>query len=182
VSGGRLCAAAQEAIAAAIAEAGGREVSFVADVAADGTVTKAAPVSRGTVDAVLALPGVAARGQMVLHNHPSGLLEPSTADLDGGGAVLDVQLEEDDVNIVLDGPDREIERTSNRVVGMAVGHKFQNTLFAGSEALQITFSHQGPRRRLGNKGSASRHLADSSHDLFIRRVFDHVPRRTRIQG
>ena len=78
----RLGAAARSAIAAAIAEAGGREVSFVADVAADGTVRGAEPVARGTVDAVLALPGVASRGQMVLHNHPSGLLEPSNADLD----------------------------------------------------------------------------------------------------
>jgi ATP-dependent DNA helicase DinG len=37
--------------------------------------------ARGTVDMVLALPARAARGQMLLHNHPSGLLEPSTADL-----------------------------------------------------------------------------------------------------
>jgi len=33
------------------------------------------------VDAVLALPGVAQRGEMLLHNHPSGFLEPSGADL-----------------------------------------------------------------------------------------------------
>ena len=78
----RLGAAARAAIAEAIAGAGGREVSFVADVAPDGTLVRAEPVARGTVDAVLALPGVAARGQMVLHNHPSGVLDPSTADLD----------------------------------------------------------------------------------------------------
>src|SRR5256884_601934 len=36
---------------------------------------------RGTVDAVLALPGIAGRGEMLLHNHPSGVLEPSGADL-----------------------------------------------------------------------------------------------------
>ncbi len=82
MTGGRLATAAREAIAEAIAAAGGREVSFVADVAPDGTVTRAEPVARGTADAVLALPGVAARGQMVLHNHPSGVLEPSNADLD----------------------------------------------------------------------------------------------------
>ena len=82
MTGGRLGAAARETIAQAIASAGGREVSFVADVAPDGTVVRAEAVARGTVDAVLALPGVAARGQMVLHNHPSGLLEPSNADLD----------------------------------------------------------------------------------------------------
>jgi ATP-dependent DNA helicase DinG len=82
VSAGRLRPTVREAIAAAIAEAGGREVSFVADVAPDGTLTEVAAVARGTVDAVLALPGVAGRGQMVLHNHPSGQLEPSPADLD----------------------------------------------------------------------------------------------------
>ncbi|OGU02624.1 MAG: hypothetical protein A2085_01355 [Gemmatimonadetes bacterium GWC2_71_10] len=64
-----------------IAEAGGREVSFVADLDGDGAVASARAVARGTVDAVLALPGVCRRGQMMLHNHPSGELEPSTADL-----------------------------------------------------------------------------------------------------
>jgi len=78
----RLGGPAREAVAFAIAEAGGREVSFVADVGADGVVTGARAVARGTVDAVLALPGVAAPGQLVLHNHPSGVLEPSGADLD----------------------------------------------------------------------------------------------------
>lgn len=78
----RLGASAREQIATAIAEAGGREVSFVADVDAEGGVTAAVVVARGTVDCVLALPGIAARGQMLLHNHPSGVLSPSNADLD----------------------------------------------------------------------------------------------------
>jgi ATP-dependent DNA helicase DinG len=78
----RLHPAAREAIRAAIAEAGGREVSFVADVDAAGVVTGVEVVARGTVEAVLALPGVASRGQMLLHNHPSGRLDPSPADLD----------------------------------------------------------------------------------------------------
>ena len=77
----RLGADAQSRLAAEIRAAGGREVSFVADVDGDGRVVTAVPVARGTVSAVLALPGVAARGQMVLHNHPSGVLEPSPADL-----------------------------------------------------------------------------------------------------
>jgi len=82
VSGARLAPAARETIARAIAEALGREVAFVADVALDGTVTAAAVVARGTAEMVLALPGAAGRGQMALHNHPSGVLEPSGADLD----------------------------------------------------------------------------------------------------
>jgi len=64
-----------------IARAGGREVSFVARVDGDADLVDVRAVARGTVDAVLALPGVAARGEMLLHNHPSGRLDPSTADL-----------------------------------------------------------------------------------------------------
>jgi ATP-dependent DNA helicase DinG len=78
----RLDPQAQSRVASEIAAAGGREVSFVAEVDGEGLVVAATPVARGTVTAVLALPGVAARGQMLLHNHPSGLLEPSPADLD----------------------------------------------------------------------------------------------------
>lgn len=78
----RLGAQARETIARAILEGGGREVSFVADVDAGGAITAAEAVARGSADAVLALPGVASRGQMLLHNHPSGRLEPSSADLD----------------------------------------------------------------------------------------------------
>jgi ATP-dependent DNA helicase DinG len=77
----RIAPAARERLAAEIAAAGGREVSFVADVDERGRVAAVEAVARGTVDMVLALPGVAARGQMLLHNHPSGVLEPSQADL-----------------------------------------------------------------------------------------------------
>ena len=68
-------------LAAEIAAAGGREVSFAATVDRDGVVTAARVVARGTVDAVLALSGMTQRGEMLLHNHPSGVLEPSGADL-----------------------------------------------------------------------------------------------------
>ncbi|MGH7524649.1 MAG: helicase, partial [Gemmatimonadales bacterium] len=61
--------------------AGGNEVAFVATLDADGVLTAARAVARGTPECVLALPGVARRGEMLLHNHPSGGLEPSMADL-----------------------------------------------------------------------------------------------------
>lgn len=78
----RIAPEAQRRLAAEIAAAGGREVSFVGELDTDGVVVAVRPVARGTVEAVLALPGVARRGEMVLHNHPSGVLEPSAADLD----------------------------------------------------------------------------------------------------
>lgn len=77
----RILPDVQLVLAAEIASAGGREVSFVATVDGQGRVSAVRAVARGTVDRVLALPGVASRGEMLLHNHPSGLLEPSMADL-----------------------------------------------------------------------------------------------------
>jgi ATP-dependent DNA helicase DinG len=81
VSVERLAPAVQSLLRAEISAARGREVSFVARPDATGCLVEARVAARGTVDAVLALPGVAARGEMVLHNHPSGVLEPSGADL-----------------------------------------------------------------------------------------------------
>ncbi|HEV2669836.1 MAG TPA: helicase C-terminal domain-containing protein [Gemmatimonadales bacterium] len=77
----RLAAGARTLLQDEIAAAHGREVSFVVRADPNGTLTDARVVARGTIDAVLALPGVATRGEMLLHNHPSGFLEPSGADL-----------------------------------------------------------------------------------------------------
>lgn len=80
-SGGRILPDVAAFLAAEIALAGGREVCFVATVDGDGRITQARTVARGTPDMVLALPGVASQGEMLLHNHPGGPLEPSSADL-----------------------------------------------------------------------------------------------------
>src|SRR4026209_2660855 len=77
----RLSASVRDFLAAEITAAGGREVCFVASLDSTGVVIEARAVSRGTADMVLALPGIARAGQMVLHNHPSGVLEPSPPDL-----------------------------------------------------------------------------------------------------
>src|SRR5207248_682194 len=79
---GRLSRQAATAIRAAIRLAGGREVCFVCQVDDGGVVCSARVVARGDVRSVLALPGFAERGEMLVHNHPSGLLEPSNADLE----------------------------------------------------------------------------------------------------
>jgi ATP-dependent DNA helicase DinG len=77
----RLTTEASLFLAGEVRAAGGREVCFVASIDEQGMVASARTVARGTPDEVLALPGIADRGEMVLHNHPSGELEPSTADL-----------------------------------------------------------------------------------------------------
>ncbi len=65
-----------------ISLAGGNEVCFACQVGADGVITGARPVARGDVSSVLALPGFAQRGEMLVHNHPSGVLEPSGPDME----------------------------------------------------------------------------------------------------
>lgn len=77
----RIATAAAAAMRVAIRLAGGREVCFVCAVDAEGHLTSARAVARGQAGQVLALPGVAQRGEMLVHNHPSGWLEPSDADL-----------------------------------------------------------------------------------------------------
>ncbi|MBA3258419.1 MAG: helicase [Gemmatimonadales bacterium] len=78
----RIAPGVRAYLAAEIAGAGGREVSFVSEVDRDGVVSGARVLARGTVDMVLACPGALVRGQMLLHNHPGGRLDPSNADLD----------------------------------------------------------------------------------------------------
>src|SRR5919107_5426013 len=72
--------AAAAAMRAAIGLAGGREICFVCTLDAEGVIRTARVAARGNVESVLALPGFAQRGEMLVHNHPSGLLEPSGAD------------------------------------------------------------------------------------------------------
>jgi len=81
VSGDRLTPDVRAFLRSEIDAAHGREVSFVARADGEGRIVEARVVARGTVDAVLALPGIAERGEMLLHNHPSGRLDPSGADL-----------------------------------------------------------------------------------------------------
>jgi ATP-dependent DNA helicase DinG len=109
----RLAPAVQELLRAAIEAAHGREVSFVARPDATGRIVEARVAARGTVDAVLALPGIAERGDMLVHNHPSGVLEPSGADLavaarlhDGGVGFAIVNNDVTDCYVVVEIPRR----------------------------------------------------------------------------
>ncbi len=64
-----------------IRRAGGREVTFLAQVGPDRTVLNPRAVARGNRSAVLAVSRDAPQGSVMIHNHPSGALEPSEADL-----------------------------------------------------------------------------------------------------
>ena len=81
-TGPRLAPPAARAIRTAIALAGGREVCFTCQVDAGEMIVSARAVARGDSNSVLALPGFARRGEMLVHNHPSGNLEPSGPDME----------------------------------------------------------------------------------------------------
>lgn len=78
---GGILPAAAAAVRAAIRLAGGREVCFTCSVDAAGMIATARVVARGDATSVLALPGFAGAGELLLHNHPSGNLDPSEPDL-----------------------------------------------------------------------------------------------------
>ena len=84
-----IAPAAAAAVRAAIRLAGGREVCFTCAVDDAGHVVAARVVARGDSSSVLALPGFAQRGELLLHNHPSGNLEPSGPDLAVAAAMHD---------------------------------------------------------------------------------------------
>ncbi len=77
----RLAPEAARVIREEVARAGGREVSFLAEVTRDRVIAAPRAVARGNRAAVLAVARDAPEGGLMLHNHPSGLLEPSDADL-----------------------------------------------------------------------------------------------------
>ncbi len=72
---------ASRRIRAEILRAGGREVCFLAEVDSRRRIVNPRAVARGNRQAVLAAAADARPGELLLHNHPSGVLEPSDADL-----------------------------------------------------------------------------------------------------
>jgi ATP-dependent DNA helicase DinG len=77
----RMTRAAAAALRAAIADAGGNEIFFLGTVDDAARVTSVRVLARGNRHAVPALLQVPRPGEVVIHNHPSGTLTPSDADL-----------------------------------------------------------------------------------------------------
>ncbi len=101
-----------------IREADGNEVFVVGDLDADLRVCRVQLFARGNEVAVPALMQVAERGSVVIHNHPSGVLKPSSADLNvasrlgnDGIAFFIVNNSVDDVYAVIE-PFRPKERAA----------------------------------------------------------------------
>ena len=77
----RILSHVVEKIGDAITEAEGREILCVCSVGSDGLVESMTVAARGNEGAVPALMPFMERGDVVIHNHPSGSLRPSSADL-----------------------------------------------------------------------------------------------------
>lgn len=77
----RLTEAASAAIREEIKRARGREVTFLVHVSEERTLFNPRAVARGNRGAVLAASRDAPEGSVMIHNHPSGDLEPSAPDL-----------------------------------------------------------------------------------------------------
>ena len=77
----RLSPEAAERIREEIERARGREVCFLGAVTDGRLVVDVRAVARGNHAAVLAVAKDAPQGGVMIHNHPSGLLEPSEADM-----------------------------------------------------------------------------------------------------
>jgi ATP-dependent DNA helicase DinG len=125
----RIARPAAAAMRAAIKLAGGREVCFVAQLDDEGCVCAARVVSRGDVRSVIALPGVAQRGEMVVHNHPTGDLDPSDADLEVAARLYDdgvgfgiIDNDARSLYVVVEVPEApDVERLDGNAVVAALG-------------------------------------------------------------
>lgn len=77
----RFASGAMQTVRAAIRECGGREVFFAGSVDDKGLIHAVRVCARGTASAVPAILEALGTGDAVIHNHPSGDIAPSEADL-----------------------------------------------------------------------------------------------------
>ncbi len=77
----RLTQRVRDELKAAIASAGGNEIFAIGSLDESGLVCDVEIVARGTSDAVPALGPYFEKGSVLIHNHPSGFLQPSDADV-----------------------------------------------------------------------------------------------------
>jgi len=76
-----ISGSAIQTVQATIQEAKNNEVFFLARANEHKVIQEVMPLARGNDSAVAALMQVASQGDIIIHNHPSGILTPSNADL-----------------------------------------------------------------------------------------------------
>ncbi|MDZ7779415.1 MAG: helicase C-terminal domain-containing protein [Gemmatimonadota bacterium] len=111
-----------------IERAGGREVCFLATVDEHRAVHDPRAVSRGNHEAVLVAARDAPEGGLMVHNHPSGVLEPSEADMRVAGRLYEEGLGTAIVDNRAEGLYVVVEPPTPRVVRPLSVEKVQETL------------------------------------------------------
>ncbi len=143
---------AQAGLRAEIARAGGREVCFLAEVDEQRVVRQPRAVARGNFEAVLVAARDATEGSVMLHNHPSGLLEPSDADMrvaallyDQGIGTAIIDNEAHDLYVVVEPPQprERIPLSREELDGILAPSGALSTRFGGYE------DRPGQREMLG---------------------------------
>jgi len=146
----RLSPKVAAAIKSTIRLAQGREVCFACGVDEDGVLQSARVVTRGDVGRVLALPGFADRGEMLVHNHPSGILQPSDQDLEIAARIHDdgigfgiVDNLATDLYVVVEVPNqRELKRLEEAAIDRDLGP-------AGAVAAHLSrYEDRGSQRQM----------------------------------
>ena len=112
---------AVQALRDAIAEVGGNELFAVGRLDDRDIIASVTVVARGSRTAVPALDQAATAGEVVIHNHPSGDLTPSEADL------------------------RVASRLGNQGIGFIIVSNEVDDLYAVVEVIQVRL--EGPMRR-----------------------------------
>lgn len=79
---GRISSRARETIVGEINTSGGNEVFFLGQLDEGGLVRDVRTLARGNDEAVPAVKSEASAGDVVIHNHPTGILAPSGADIE----------------------------------------------------------------------------------------------------
>ena len=113
-----LSSAAAKRVRREIRRARGNEVCFLAAVGEAGAVDELRVLARGHASAVLAAVKNPPRGGLLIHNHPSGVLEPSEADLQ-----IAAQLWEDGVGFAITDNDAS-ELACNKQRHFVPGNRF----------------------------------------------------------
>ncbi|MDE2979997.1 MAG: helicase [Gemmatimonadota bacterium] len=143
----RLSPEAARVIRDEVARAGGREVTFLAEVTRERVVANPRCVARGNRSAVLAVARHAPEGGVMIHNHPSGVLEPSDADLavaariheDGLGTAI-VTNDADRIYVVVEPPE------PRRIVPLEVDELAQLLAPAGPLSALPGYEDRGAQR------------------------------------
>ena len=160
----RLSPEAARTIRQEVARAGGREVSFLAEVTRDRVISSPRAVARGNRSAVLAVARDAPDGGVMIHNHPSGVLEPSDADLqvaariheDGLGTAI-VTNEADRIYVIVEPPE------PRRIVRLEAGELA--ALLAPGGALASLPGYEDRREQRDMLRFVTRHFNDGGTGL-----------------